>query len=894
MRERRSISSRPPTLASSSVDSPSQQHGHLPDDISSAVDTAYCAERLDENDDSAARVVGTVSTASAAAVVGKHDAFGSAAVVQEDIAATDAAAVEEGDASAAAVVAPQQHEPRQQPELITPCRIVELVEVCRTTQENFRELIRFLGRTLSDPACVSASFALRQPEREISTGVENRADAAEEEAGNEQEQSPPEDTAASVSDGITISEKNPAEAPEDPTASCQSDAARTTATTCADQATRSTSFPEEALLPNACSGDRYEWRDRSPVGMDVTAAAEVWKLLVGQDVEGVTNAVLNALDSLTQTLLIRSFLEREVVGDGASTAAVSPASGGAALKGAGGGSGSGGAERQHRDTKAELRAMLLVLEHPEVQDPDFEAVLNTLFKLARRLSRERTDELCGFLEGVEEGRFTRYLGAVQQFVALRLYSGGDSSSVLPAVNFVHLLYVANQKSRKVADSAFYNEAINTELFSHRPTLIECYTRWIQDHHRSNPAEFKSLISFGEVLDPATKAAILSLDSQIQMRGTVNSELQEAILFGGLGDVGLSAVSPYLKLNVRRSHIVADSLVALVMLPEDDLKKPLRVTFVGEEGIDEGGVQKEYFQVMMRELLDPKYAMLKYDEETRRLWFNSDSLESSQEFELVGMLLGIAIYNGIILDVPFPPVVYKLVMGKAPTLEDLKEAQPEVGRGLQQLLDFDGDVEATLATTFQISYEVFGAVKTFDLKEGGGETAVTRDNRQEYVDLYVRWLLVDSVKDQYGPFERGFHKVVGGKALKLFRPEELELLVCGNPKLDFAALEEHSKYEDGYSRGDPVVKRFWEVVHEFGEASKRKLLKFATGSDRAPIQGLGSSALSLVISKNGGDSDRLPTAHTCFNHLLLPSYSTKAKLKDRLDLAIEQSEGFGLR
>lgn len=43
--------------------------------------------------------------------------------------------------------------------------------------------------------------------------------------------------------------------------------------------------------------------------------------------------------------------------------------------------------------------------------------------------------------------------------------------------------------------------------------------------KQNPAEFRSLISFAEVLDPASKAAILSLDSQVQMRGTVSSELQ---------------------------------------------------------------------------------------------------------------------------------------------------------------------------------------------------------------------------------------------------------------------------------------------------------------------------------------------------------------------------------
>lgn len=64
--------------------------------------------------------------------------------------------------------------------------------------------------------------------------------------------------------------------------------------------------------------------------------------------------------------------------------------------------------------------------------------------------------------------------------------------------------------------------------------------------------------------------------------------------------------------------------------------------------------------------------------------------------------------------------------------------------------------------------------------------------------------------------RGFHKVVGGKALSLFRPEELELLICGNPHLDFGALEENSKYEDGYTKDDPVVKRFWEVCDNFVE------------------------------------------------------------------------------
>ena len=43
--------------------------------------------------------------------------------------------------------------------------------------------------------------------------------------------------------------------------------------------------------------------------------------------------------------------------------------------------------------------------------------------------------------------------------------------------------------------------------------------------------------------------------------------------------------------------------------------------------------------------------------------------------------------------------------------------------------------------------------------------------------------------QFGAFAEGFHEVCGGPALRMFIPEELELLICGNPSLDFLALEE---------------------------------------------------------------------------------------------------------
>lgn len=117
------------------------------------------------------------------------------------------------------------------------------------------------------------------------------------------------------------------------------------------------------------------------------------------------------------------------------------------------------------------------------------------------------------------------------------------------------------------------------------------------------------------------------------------------------------------------------------------------------------------------------------------------------------------------------------------------------------------------------------------------------------------------------------------------------MICGNPELDFKALEKVTKYEDGYTAESRVIKWFWKVVHEFTLEEKKKFLFFCTGCDKAPINGLGS--LRFVISRTGADEASLPSVHTCFNHLLIPDYSNIEILRAKLKQAIENSEGFGL-
>ncbi|RKO93937.1 hypothetical protein BDK51DRAFT_21920 [Blyttiomyces helicus] len=433
----------------------------------------------------------------------------------------------------------------------------------------------------------------------------------------------------------------------------------------------------------------------------------------------------------------------------------------------------------------------------------------------------------------------------------------------------------NEEMRLIPYYEFYNEAIENAI-----EIKEDYPRW-------KTKEGFSFCSFSFVLSTGIKGDILKIESMIQMR----HELQDAFFRAMF--IGVN--SPYLLLEVRRDHVIRDALYQLQGKKSHDLKKQLRVTFVGEEGIDEGGVQKEFFQLIVRDMFSATYGMFVSQPDTRLCWFTRDpSCDAAmlEEYTLIGRLIALAIYNGVILDIQFPTALYRKLLGERVDLSDIDELDPILGRGLHLLLSFDGNVEEAFERTFEIDIDTnLGERVSCELCENGANINVTSANREEFVNRYVDFLFNQSVKRQFDAFFEGFNSVMSDSALEIFRPEELQELICGSPTLDFQALESATQY-DGYHKDTEVIKYFWNVVHSLTDAEKKLLLFFTTGSDRVPVGGL--SKLQFVIARNGGDSDRLPTSHTCFNVLLLNEYSSEEKLRDRLMKAIANSDcGFFL-
>lgn len=198
--------------------------------------------------------------------------------------------------------------------------------------------------------------------------------------------------------------------------------------------------------------------------------------------------------------------------------------------------------------------------------------------------------------------------------------------------------------------------------------------------------------------------------------------------------------------------------------------------------------------------------------------------------MVGVLCGIAVYNSVILDVRFPHAIYRKLLRLPLGLEDLIDE--DVRKGLKTLLDYDGDdAEDIFCLNFEITWMVLGKEQKKELKVGGSDIAVTSENKEEYVMLYVKWLLVDSIESQYGEFERGFMKVMENSSLEILLAEELELLVTGTPELDFYALEKASDYEGGYDKDSPVVTNVWKWVQSASLSTQESFLKFCTGSSK---------------------------------------------------------------
>ncbi|KAG6506244.1 hypothetical protein ZIOFF_031566 [Zingiber officinale] len=251
--------------------------------------------------------------------------------------------------------------------------------------------------------------------------------------------------------------------------------------------------------------------------------------------------------------------------------------------------------------------------------------------------------------------------------------------------------------------------------------------------------------------------------------------------------------------------------------------------------------------------------------------------------------------------------YALEVSKYGSVAIITKAEPQASNtnyaqgGVSVVLCPSDSIESHMQdTTIAGAYlcdEETVKVTDYELIPGGRNIRVIEETKHEYVDLVAEHILTTTIRPQINSFLEGFNELVPKELILIFNDKELELLLSGLPEIDLDDLQANTEYT-GYSAASTVIQWFWEVVKSFNKEDMERLLQFVTRTSKVPLEGFKalqgiSGPQQFQIHKTYGAPERLPSAHTCFNQLDLPEYSSREQLEERLLLAIhEASEGFG--
>ncbi|XP_032569605.1 E3 ubiquitin-protein ligase HUWE1 isoform X2 [Chiroxiphia lanceolata] len=354
-------------------------------------------------------------------------------------------------------------------------------------------------------------------------------------------------------------------------------------------------------------------------------------------------------------------------------------------------------------------------------------------------------------------------------------------------------------------------------------------------------------------------------------------------------------------HVRRDHVFEDSYRELHRKTPEEMKNRLYIVFEGEEGQDAGGLLREWYMIISREMFNPMYALFRTSPGDRVTYTINPSSHCNPNhlsyFKFVGRIVAKAVYDNRLLECYFTRSFYKHILGKSVRYTDMESEDYHFYQGLVYLLEND---VSTLGydLTFSTEVQEFGVCEVRDLKPNGANVLVTEENKKEYVHLVCQMRMTGAIRKQLAAFLEGFYEIIPKRLISIFTEQELELLISGLPTIDIDDLKANTEYHK-YQGNSIQIQWFWRALRSFDQADRAKFLQFVTGTSKVPLQGFAAlegmnGIQKFQIHRDDRSTDRLPSAHTCFNQLDLPAYESYEKLRHMLLLAIQEcSEGFGL-
>lgn len=230
----------------------------------------------------------------------------------------------------------------------------------------------------------------------------------------------------------------------------------------------------------------------------------------------------------------------------------------------------------------------------------------------------------------------------------------------------------------------------------------------------------------------------------------------------------------------------------------------------------------------------------------------------------------------------------------PTYHDIEAIDPDYYKNLKMILEYNLE-DIGLDLSFSTEAHSFGRSHTIDLIPNGRNIKVTEENKEKYVSLICQHRMTTSIEKQIKAYLDGFYELVKPELISIFTAKELELLISGMPDIDIHDLKKNTDYQ-GYRSTDKEIEWFWNTMFSLNQSEKAAFLQFVTGSSKVPLSGFAELQGMHGVQKfsihkvGGGANGALMSAHTCFNSLDLPVYTSEEQLKEKLLLAIKEGGG----
>ncbi|KAF1333486.1 Hect ubiquitin ligase, partial [Globisporangium splendens] len=352
---------------------------------------------------------------------------------------------------------------------------------------------------------------------------------------------------------------------------------------------------------------------------------------------------------------------------------------------------------------------------------------------------------------------------------------------------------------------------------------------------------------------------------------------------------------HIKLSVHREYMLEQSVSHVSCIDEKNMRSFMRIKFLDENGVDAGGVHREWFLLVNELLLDPVLGLFqRRNHAEQTYYFNPNSAHDIGEDHLTyyfssGRLVGRALLEGGVWGFHLALPLIKIILGIPVSFTDLESLDPALYRSLAWILENDG--AETLGLDFSVTEQRGDDKITIDLIPNGRNIPVTDANKAQFVERKFQYVIFESVSSQMYMFLKGLYDVIPQDLLMIFDAEEFDYLLCGTQELNVDDWEANTVASVNL-QGTSVLKWFWEVVRDLPNEYRRRLLQFATGSSRVPLSGFAGltsydGRLSPFNLKGVSYySTQYISSHACFNRLDLPLYRTKKELETVLRATLE--------